>query len=150
MTGFHVQPWELVILSGIFAQFLKFTLYGVANRRPSLRVLVTTNGLPSLYAVTLSCLCTVVAIDQGPDSGLFAGAMVFSGVVLHDVVRVQRSVDRGWRSTAWVARTAENERSAEWLGGKPGGWLRDRGHRPLHVGLGMLLGLLIGLTWSAP
>lgn len=142
-----LAPWELVILSGVFAQALKFVLYGVANRRPSLRVLVTTNGLPSLYAVTLSCLCTVVALDQGPGSPLFAGAMVFSGVVLHDVVRVQQSVDRGWRSTAWVARSVENERSAEWLDGRLS-LLRDRGHRPLHVGLGMVLGLLVGLTWS--
>jgi len=148
MTGFSVEPWELVVMSGAFAQLLKFVLYGVATKRPSLRVLVTTNGLPSFYAVTLSCLCTVVALDQGPGSPLFAAAMVFSGVVLHDVVRVQSSVDRGWKSTAWVAKGFENERSAEWLGGKPGGLLRDRGHRPLHVGLGMVMGLLIGLTWS--
>lgn len=148
MTPPALAPWELVVLSGVFAQFLKFILYGVANRRPSLRSLVATNGLPSFYAVTLSCLCTVVALDQGPGSLLFAGAMVFSGVVLHDVVRVQQSVDRGWRSTAVVARSVENDRSAEWLGGKPGGLLRDRGHRPLHVGLGMVLGLLIGLTWN--
>lgn len=148
MRGIAVDPWELVILSGLFAQFLKFVLYGVANRRPSLRVLVTTNGLPSFYAVTLSCLCTVVALDRGPGSAIFAGAMVFSGVVLHDVVRVQGSVDLGWKSTARVASRMEKERWAEWLGGKPDGLLRDRGHRPLHVGLGMLLGLLIGLTWN--
>ena len=147
MTGFDVAPYQIVILSAVFTQILKFVLYGVANRRPSLRVLVTTNGLPSLYAVTLSCLCTVVGLDQGTGSPLFAGAMVFSGVVLHDVVRVQTSVDQGWRSTAWVARSVENERGAEWLDGRLA-LLRDRGHRPLHVGLGMLLGLLIGLTWQ--
>ncbi|HKK72615.1 MAG TPA: divergent PAP2 family protein [Candidatus Krumholzibacteria bacterium] len=145
-SGFTVAPYELVIAAGVGAQLLKFVLYGVANRRPSLRVLVTTNGLPSFYAVTLSCLCTVVALDVGVRSPLFAGSMVFSGVVLHDIVRVQRSVDRGRRSTALVARSMDNGERPEWTRSVTE-ILRDRGHRPLHIGVGMVLGLLAGLAW---
>ena len=147
--GLQLAPYELVIVSGVLTQLVKFVLYGVANRRPSLRILVTTSGLPSFYAVTLSCLCTVVGLDVGPDSPVFAGAMVFSGVVLHDVIRVQQSVDRGWRSTALVARSYSTDRSSEWVE-TMAGLLRDRGHRPLHVGIGVLMGLLMGLTWSPP
>ncbi len=64
-------PWVVVITVAVAAQLLKFTLHGVANRRWRLRPLVTTNGLPSLYAVTFGCLSTLVLIDQGYRSTLF-------------------------------------------------------------------------------
>ena len=52
--GNHMAPWQFMFLLGIATQVLKLLLYGIANRQLNLRVLVTTNGFPSLHAVVLS------------------------------------------------------------------------------------------------
>ena len=46
-----LDPWQMLVLLGLAIQLLKLVLYGVANRRLNLRMLVTTNGLPSLHGV---------------------------------------------------------------------------------------------------
>ena len=63
--GNHLAPWQFMFLLGIATQVLKLLLYGIANRRLNLRVLVTTNGFPSLHAVVLSCLSIVTGLDHG-------------------------------------------------------------------------------------
>lgn len=143
----NMYPYEIVLYSTMAAQFLKFFLYGAVNRRPSLRVLVTTNGLPSLYAVMMSSLCTVVALDRGVDSPIFAGAFVFAGIVLHDIVRVQGSVDKGQRAALVLANSVGAGSGPAWAA-RLMPLLGDRGHRPLHVFLGVVLGLLAGLAWN--
>ena len=142
-----MYPYEIVLYCGLAAQFTKFVLYGVVNRRPSLRVLVTTNGLPSLYAVMMSTLCTVVALDRGVGSPLFAGAYVFSGIVLHDIVRVQGSVYKGQRATLLVANSVVAGSGPAWAA-RLMPLLGDRVHRPLHVFLGVVFGILAGLAWN--
>jgi len=84
-------------------------LYGVANRRLSLRALVATSGLPSTYAVTFSTLTTIVAMEQGLWSPVFVVTLVFSGIVLHDVIRVRGSVDRGGQTALLVAEHLDND-----------------------------------------
>lgn len=142
-----MHPYEIVLSTAVAAQVLKFVLYGAVNRRPSLRVLVTTNGLPSLYAVMMSSLCTVVAIDRGASSPIFAGAFVFSGIVLHDIVRVQGSVDKGQRAALVLANRVGNGGGPAWVA-RITPLLGDRAHRPLHVILGVVFGILAGMAWN--
>lgn len=142
-----MYPYEIVLYCAVAAQFLKFVLYGAVNRKPSLRALVTTNGLPSLYAVVMSCLCTVVALDRGAGSAIFAGCFVFAGIVLHDIVRVQGSVDRGQRAALLLASSVEAGSAPAWVD-RLMPLLGDRGHRPLHVIVGVVLGVLAGLGWT--
>ena len=142
-----MYPYELVLYCAAAAQLLKFVLYGAVNRRPSLRALVTTNGLPSLYAVVMSCLCTVVALDRGMGSPLFAGVFVFSGIVLHDIVRVQGSVNRGQLAALLLANSVVGASGPLWVE-RTMLLLSDRGHRPLHVMLGVGMGVMAGLAWN--
>ncbi len=142
-----LPPWAMVLMTGALSQVLKFLLYGVANRELSLRVLVTTNGLPSLYAVTFGCLTTLVLLDQGYKSPMFVASFIFSGIILHDSVRLQGSMDRGGRAALLVAETmAPAPTRTRWLDLlRP--LLGDRRHRPLHIAVGLVLGALAAFAW---
>jgi acid phosphatase family membrane protein YuiD len=148
-AGNHLVPWEFMFLLGLATQLMKLLLYGIANRRLNLRVLVTTNAFPSLHAVVLSCLSIVTGLDHGFRSPFFVATFIFTGVVLHDLIKVQGSVQKGQATGLFLARAIDSE--------EPGSWserwvplLSDRGHRPMHVGIGMLLGILIAIAWGAP
>ena len=134
---------------------LKLGLYGVAHRRLNLRVLVTTNGLPSLHAVVFSALAIVVGLEHGFQSPLFVASFIFAGIVLHDLIKVQGSVGRGRATGRFLARAIDDARATDdptedgtWAE-RWAGLLSDRGHRPLHVVAGMLLGILTALAWGA-
>lgn len=141
-----LPPWAFVLLTSLGCQLLKFAVYGLANRRLTLRPLVTTNGLPSLYAVTFGCLSTLVLRTMGYQSPVFVAIFVFSGIILHDAVRVQGSMDQGGRAALLVAQSLEESRWLQQL--RP--LLGDRRHRPLHIAVGLVLGVLAGIAWAPP
>lgn len=139
-------PWLIVILTGVVAQVTKFILYGLANRSLSLRVLVTANGLPSLYGMTFGCLATLVCLEQGHRSPLFVMTFILSGIVLHDSIRLRGSVDRGGQASLLVAQSLKDQQGELWLARlRP--LLGDRRHRPLHVFAGIAWGGLLGLLF---
>jgi hypothetical protein len=65
--------------------------------------------------------------------------------VLHDAVRVKGSMDRGGRAALLVAQSVNEGRgNSRWLAQlRP--WLGDRQHRPLHIVVGLALGVLAGM-----
>ena len=144
----NLAPWQMLMLLGVATQLLKLVLYGVANRRLNLRVLVTTNGLPSLHGVVFMAAAITAGLDKGFGSPLFLVSWVFGGIVLHDLIKIQGSVGRGQATGLRLAQALEDDE-------EPGPWstrwadlLSDRGHRPLHVAAGMLLGALAALAWA--
>lgn len=147
--GNHLAPWQFMLLLGIATQLLKLVLYGIANRRINLRVLVITNGFPSLHAVVMSCLSIATGLDHGFRSPFFVATFIFTGVILHDLIKVQGSVQRGQATGLFLARAIDGEEPSSWSE-RWADLLSDRGHRPLHVGVGMLLGILIAIAWGAP
>jgi uncharacterized protein len=139
------DPWVLAVSAGVLAQLLKLVLYSVANRSIALRVLGSTNGLPSSYAVAFMSLATLVGMREGYRSAEYAACMMLGGIVLHDIVRVQGSVDRGGRAALLLAQQFGPDRGNLWTGQlRP--LLGDRAHRPLHVVIGMILGLVFALA----
>jgi acid phosphatase family membrane protein YuiD len=140
-----IQPWLVLLLGAFATQILKFCLYGIANRRLSLRILVTTSGLPSLYAVAFGCLTTLVGLELGFKSSLFTATFIFSGMVLHDSIRLRGSIDRGGRASLLVAQSVDPDVGNQWLGQmRP--FLGDRRHRPLHIVVGLVFGILLGVA----
>ncbi|RKZ16878.1 hypothetical protein DRQ53_05195 [bacterium] len=143
-----IAAWQVMILMGIATQLLKFLLYGVVNRKINLRLLVTAHGFPSLHAVVLSCLSILAGLEYGFHSALFVVPFVFTGIILHDMMKVHGSVHSGQVTGLFLARAFDD--------GEPGSWserwaslLLDRGHRPLHVGASMTIGILSALAWGA-
>lgn len=144
----NLSPWQLLILLGVATQVLKLVLYGIAHRRLNLRVLVMTNGLPSLHGVVFMAAAITTGLDHGFGSPLFIIAWVFGGIVLHDLIKVQGSVGRGQVTGLALAQAIEEEEPGSWSA-RWADLLSDRGHRPLHVAAGMILGALTAFAWAA-
>lgn len=94
--------------------------------------------MPSAHSATTMALATVVALKDGVDSGLFAVAALFAGVVMYDAIMVRRSVGEQGMAIETLIGLAKNRsvnipRSA-------------RGHTPLEVLVGASLGVVIGLV----
>ena len=138
----------MLVLLGLATQLLKLVLYGVANRRLNLRILVTTNGLPSLHGVVFMALAVTAGLDHGFRSPLFAAGWIFGGVVLHDLIKIQGSVGKGQATGLYLAQAIEEDELGTWSA-RWADLLSDRGHRPLHVVAGMMLGTLVALLWHA-
>ena len=143
----NLAPWQMLILLGVATQLLKLAVYGVANRRLNLRVLVTTNGLPSLHGVVFMAAAITVGLEDGFGSPLFVVAWIFGGIVLHDLIKIQGSVGRGQATGLFLARAIEVAEPGSWSA-RWGALLSDRGHRPLHVAAGMVLGALTAIAWA--
>lgn len=71
------------------AQVVKAMLYALMNKRFSFERLVGDGGMPSCHSATVCALVTSMGLEVGFDSPLFALAMVFAIVVMHDAMGVR-------------------------------------------------------------
>jgi len=137
----------MLMLLAVATQLLKLALYCVAQRRLNLRVLVMANGMPSLHAVVFMAAAITAGLDQGFGSPLFVVSWIFGGIVLHDLIKIQGSVGKGQATGLFLARAIEVAEPGSWSA-RWAALLSDRGHRPLHVAAGMVLGALTAIAWA--
>jgi len=139
-------PWLYVFAVAALVQFIKFIVYSTLRRRPDFRALFSSNGLPSLYAVVLGCLVTLTWRVGGPEDPAYNAVLIYSGIILHDAMKVKGRVEQGNRMALLVADgwAAHHFRSVRWRE-----WLLPlssrRSHRPVHVLIGLVVGVSLGL-----
>lgn len=133
-----LSPYLIAILAGwITAQGLKYLLVALKNRNfDHIRQLYLSGNMPSAHSATTVALATVVGLRDGIDGALFAIAALFAGVVMYDAIMVRRSVGEQGIAIQTLIKLAKNEalvipRAA-------------RGHTPLEVLVGAMLGVAIG------
>ncbi len=133
-----ISPYLIAVMAGwITAQGMKYILVALKNRNfDHIRQLYLSGNMPSAHSATTVALATVVGLRDGIDGPLFAIAALFAGVVMYDAVMVRRSVGEQGLALETLIRLAKNKsivipRSA-------------RGHKPLEVLVGAILGLVIG------
>ncbi len=126
----------------IVAQTIKMVLGIIRERRFNFRWFVGTGGMPSSHAAGVSSLATSVGIAYGFDSSIFAITLVFAFIVLFDAAGVRRATgmqaeilnkmldDIYWR------KKMDNERLKELIG-----------HTPIEVFAGIVLGILVSMTF---
>jgi geranylgeranyl diphosphate synthase type II len=149
MAGAHwtqLPIWTLTLLCGVLTQVIKLVIYSLARRRFDLRMLVTSAGLPSLHGSVFTCLTALLALRLGWSAGETAAGLVFSVIILHDAIRIKGA--------------SQEQRAAlgELIAARPPGdqeagltfLLEEPAHRPFHVAMGMLLGLLFALACGTP
>lgn len=136
-TGALVSPYILALASAwLIAHIVKYSLSVKNHERNSLLTqLFISGGMPSSHAATTTAVWIVILLIDGAGSGLFALATLITLIVCYDAVKVRRSV--GEQGAAIYALLAEQKskvmppRSA-------------RGHTPLEVLAGAVLGATIG------
>jgi hypothetical protein len=93
--------------------------------------------MPSAHSATVAALVAVVALRDGLSSGLFGLAALFAAIVMYDAVMVRRS--SGEQGIA-IQQLIKEQKSAVALP------RAAKGHNPLEVAVGALLGVVIGMV----
>jgi acid phosphatase family membrane protein YuiD len=139
-------------LGYIIAQLIKTVIQSTKQRKLTWRTFFQSGSMPSSHAATVTALTTVIGIDQGFGSSLFALAAIFTLVVIYDATHVRRAVgEQGEVLRAIIDLDARQEKKLAALeGSRPSKKLTkpyfSRGHTPTEVIIGALLGVLIGVV----
>ncbi len=133
----------ITLLTGFFAQVLKFIIYWIKDKKPNLEWLFTTGGMPSSHSASVMCLSTMVGIRQGFDSILFGITLYFSLIIMYDAAGLRRaageqaSIINALIKEVGEGKGIENKRLKELLG-----------HTPIEVLTGATLGIIIGAIFA--
>ena len=134
-------------VSWIFAQILKAVIDAAVNKTFNISRLFGDGGMPSGHSATVMSLATVVGIQEGFDSAVFAVAMIFAVVVMHDAIGVRRETGKQARMILSMIDVI-----SEYIDEKDKTIKVEKlkvlvGHTPLQVVLGALLGVVIALLY---
>jgi len=129
----------VALLAWVIAQFWKFLARLLLERKYDPSMLWATGGMPSAHSALVTAMAIGVGMNIGWDSGEFAIAAAFAGVVMYDAAGIRQAAGRHARLL--------NRIVDELLSGS--GVTEDRlrellGHTPLQVLAGGILGALSG------
>ena len=134
----EVSPYLLTIGIGwIVAQGAKYLIAVVKSRNfRQLNQLYLSGNMPSAHSATTVALASFVGLSDGVGSALFGIATMLSLIVMYDAVMVRRTVGEQGVALENLISLAKNERVVIPRSAK--------GHTPLEVLVGAIVGLLIG------
>jgi len=127
-----------VIIAWVTAQGVKYVLQVYKTRSiASFRQLYLSGNMPSSHSATTVALATTIGLADGVGTPLFALALLFAAVVMYDAVMVRRSSgEQGVAIKALIREQGSKVRLPR----------AAKGHEPLEVTVGALLGFCIGLA----
>lgn len=137
----YISPYLLaIVLSWVFAQGAKYIIIAIKNQNfDHLRQLYLSGNMPSAHSATVASMAAVVGLRNGIDSALFGITLMVALVVMYDAIMVRRSVgEQGLAIQELIKAAKDNERVVIPRAAK--------GHTPLEVAVGAVLGLLIGVV----
>lgn len=139
ILGQILSPYIIAgMLGWVVAQSAKYLIISAKRGRfVTPRQLYGSGNMPSAHSATVVAVLTVIALIDGVNSGLFGLALIFASVVLYDAVMVRRSSgEQGASLTALIKEQKSQVRLPRVA----------KGHTPLEVVVGALLGVLVGVA----
>jgi acid phosphatase family membrane protein YuiD len=134
-----LSPYLIAIVAAwLIAQGAKYLLIAVKHRSFNhFRQLYLSGNMPSAHSATVVALCVVIMLRDGVDSGLFGLAALFAGIVMYDAMMVRRSVGEQGKA---IQNLIKEQKSSVALP------RAAKGHTPVEVAAGAVLGAVIGLV----
>ncbi len=135
------------IVAWLLAQILKTLINAAVNKTFNLSRLVGDGGMPSAHSATVMSLAVVAGYNAGFDSALFALAMIFAVVVMHDALGVRRETGKQAVSIMQMVEIINNyivEKDEEIKVEKLKVLV---GHTPLQVVAGAILGTVVAVLY---
>ena len=134
-----VSPYLVAgAVAWVLAQLAKYIVASVKARNArQFRQFYLSGNMPSAHSATVIALVTVIGFLEGVNSAIFGLGAVFAAVVMYDAVMVRRS--SGEQGAAILAFFAEAKSKIT----PP---RVAKGHTPLEVLVGALLGLVVGVV----
>lgn len=134
-----LSPYILTIIaSWVTAQGAKYIAAAIKAKSPRVfRQLYLSGNMPSAHSATVVSMATIIGLREAFDTAIFGLAAVVAGVVMYDAIMVRRSVGEQGKAIQDLIQGTKLEvllpRAA-------------KGHTPLEVAVGAILGLTIGLV----
>ena len=134
-----LTPYIIAIITAWFiAQGVKYLIVALKNRSfDHIRQLYLSGNMPSAHSATVASLVVVIGLRDGLDSSIFSLAALFAGIVMYDAMMVRRS--SGEQGVA-IQQLIKEQKSKVKLP------RAAKGHTPLEVLSGAVLGCCIGLV----
>lgn len=127
------------IAAWLLAQFIKFIIGIIQNKKFDFRLLYTSGGMPSSHSSTVCALATGTGIVYGFDGVEFAIAAILAVVVMYDAAGIRRAAGEQAKILNRIMDDLEegnqidfNIHLKEFLG-----------HTPFQVLMGALLGIAL-------
>lgn len=133
----EISPYILTIAtSWVVAQGAKYIMAVIRDHNlRAFRQFYLSGSMPSAHSATVVSVALLVGLREGFGTAIFGLAFTLAGIVMYDAVMVRRSVGEQGLAIQEMIRIAKNgvviPRSA-------------KGHTPLEVLVGAILGLIIG------
>jgi acid phosphatase family membrane protein YuiD len=127
------------VLAWVVAQGLKYIIASIKSKNLSSnrRQLYLSGGMPSAHSATVVSLLLVIGLHDGVNTAVFGIAALFSAIVMYDAVMVRRSSgEQGEAITQLIKETKSTVRIPR----------AAKGHTPIEVVVGAVIGLLVGLV----
>lgn len=133
-----LSPYLIAVaLAWIVAQGSKLLLSSVKQWGTiDIKQLYASGSMPSAHTASVIALMTVVGLKDGVDSGLFAIATLFAAIVMYDAVMVRRSAGEQGKAIHSLIKELKSKTKLP---------RAAKGHEPLEVAVGAIVGLCVGL-----
>jgi len=156
----HVfSPYLIAAACGyLLAQLIKVILAATKYREFRWRELFKSGSMPSSHSATVIALATTIGLKDGFGSPLFALAAIFVAVVIYDATHVRRAVgEQGEVLRKLIERDHKQEGAISDIARETGAGddktraklpkpYFAKGHKPIEVLAGGILGLIIGIA----
>ena len=132
---------SLPIFSWFVAQLYKFIVCFITNKKVDFKKFVSAGGMPSSHSAISVCLASVLGIQYGFDSGVFALSVIFSLVVMADAAGVRRAAGKQAEVLNKLVNSSKHFRLEKDL-------KELLGHTPVQVFVGAALGILVAIIFA--
>jgi len=149
IRAFFSNPIILSSLTSWFlSQLLKAIIAFYQMRKKGLKEILETlfwrtGGMPSSHAAVVTSMTVSVALNEGFGSNLFAVSLLVALVVMRDAMGVRRSVGLQAKALNMLGKHTAEQSEYEYQHLK-----EIRGHAPLEVAVGALLGIFISAAYA--
>lgn len=133
-----ISPYiTAVVCAWIVAQGAKYVIGAMRHGgfRANVRQLYLSGNMPSAHSASVMALLVVIGRIDGIYSGLFAMATLFSAIVMYDAVMVRRSSGEQGIVLKELLVSTKSKLAVPFV---------VKGHRPLEVIVGAVIGSLVG------
>lgn len=136
----------VVIATWLVAQFTKFVITFLVEKKLRFERLFGDGGMPSCHSATVTSLFVLVGWYCGFSSPVFAITFIFSLIVMHDAMGVRRETGKQAASIKELAEAVNGifkEKDKEIRTDK----LKELvGHTPLQVFFGIIVGAIVAVA----
>jgi len=128
------------LFAGGIAQLLKLFLKS-NHQKFNFKNLLAYSGMPSGHSAIVISLVTIIGLDQGTKSPLFAISAVLAIIVIRDALGIRRYLGQHGHTLNVLVKDLKNDNVLE---EKYPHLLEKIGHTPIQVLAGSLIGLFCG------